>query len=177
MPSADPFAAPQVSRLPIVGVMGSGQSEYNHLAEALGAELATRDVHLLTGGGDGVMLSVSRSFVQHRAPESRGLVLGVIKSEASGANAFVELPIATHLPYSGERGTDPLSRNHINVLTSTVVIALPGGPGTRSELELCLRYDRPVLAYLENETQRLLPGIPYTLRLTEVRAFLDEHLN
>ena len=29
-----------------------------------------------------------------------------------------------------------MSRNHVNVLSSDVVVALPGGPGTLSELRL-----------------------------------------
>ena len=35
---------------------------------------------------------------------------------------WVELPIRTHLPHSGERGTDVRSRNHINALTADVMI-------------------------------------------------------
>src|SRR5690606_16565050 len=41
-------------RLPIVGVMGSGSSA-SALAEPLGAALAELPIHLLTGGGAGVM--------------------------------------------------------------------------------------------------------------------------
>ena len=39
-------------------------------------------------------------------------------------NRFVELPIRTHLHLSGAQGTELASRNHINVLSSDVVIAL-----------------------------------------------------
>ena len=38
------------------------------------------------------------------------------------------------------------SRNHIIVLSADHVVALPGGPGTRSEVELALDYGKsPVL--------------------------------
>jgi hypothetical protein len=38
--------------------------------------------------------------------------------------------------YSGDEGRDTLSRNHINALTADLVVVLPGGSGTLSELEL-----------------------------------------
>ena len=66
----------------------------------------------------------------------------------SQALAWIELSIRTHLPLSGKRGTETLSRNHINVLTSDFISALPGGPGTASEVELALRYKRPLILYL-----------------------------
>lgn len=42
----------------------------------------------------------------------------------------------THLPLSGPFGTEDRSRNHISILSSDVVVALPGGDGTSSELQL-----------------------------------------
>jgi hypothetical protein len=47
---------------------------------------------------------------------------------------FVELAVQTHLPASGGAGLSALSRNHINALTADVIVALPGGPGTASEV-------------------------------------------
>ena len=38
------------------------------------------------------------------------------------------------------------SRNHINILTSDLVILLPGGEGTASEAELAVRYNKSVIA-------------------------------
>ena len=55
--------------------------------------------------------------------------------------------IRTHLPWSGERGQSPLSRNHINVLTSDVMIILPGGAGTESEAALAVKYGCPAIAF------------------------------
>jgi predicted Rossmann-fold nucleotide-binding protein len=48
---------------------------------------------------------------------------------------------------SGIAGTDPRSRNHINVLSSDVVIVLPGNGGTESEMTLAVRYGKPVIAF------------------------------
>ena len=69
-------------RLAVVGVMGSGTSEHAGLAEPLGEALACMGVHLLTGGGGGVMAAASRAFasVEGRA----GLVIGVLPGVAGG---------------------------------------------------------------------------------------------
>ena len=53
---------PPAARRPIVGVMGSGTEEYADLADPLGRWLAAFGVHLLTGGGRGVMAAVGRAF-------------------------------------------------------------------------------------------------------------------
>ena len=151
--------------LPIVGVMGSGTESHCERAAALGRWLAGEGVHLLTGGGGGVMSAVSEAFCE--VPERRGLVIGVlpgverefepaspVASRPGYPNPWVEIAISTHLPLSGRRGLDPLSRNHINVLSSAVLVALPGGAGTASEVALALRYHRPVIAYLDDPTVR-----------------------
>lgn len=168
-----------MKRLPIIGVMGSGREEHPRAAQ-LGAWLATRPVHLLTGGGKGVMTAVSRAFAE--SPERAGMVIGVLPSagakpepEAGYPNAWVEIPIVTHLPHSGKRGESERSRNHINVLSSDVVIALPGGEGTASEVRLALRYGRPLAAFIDRRDE--IPGIPAEVPLTrtldELAAFVD----
>ena len=65
-----------MSRLPIVAVVGSGSRSHLECASALGRWLAECGVHLLTGGGGGVMAAVSRSF--HDTPNRRGLVIGIL---------------------------------------------------------------------------------------------------
>ncbi len=174
----DDPARPQIARLPIVGVMGSGSHEHRALAAPLGRWLATLPVHLLTGGGSGVMLSVSRAFASVRP--RRGMVVGVLPGTSEGAsprgypNPYVELVIRTHLPLSGEEGGDPLSRNHVNVLSSDVVIALPGRAGTSSEVKLAVRYGRPVVAYLgaDGEIPELIRGVEIARTLEEVQGFV-----
>ena len=137
-----------------VGVMGSGTDEHDALGREIGKLLAGLGVNLLTGGGLGVMTSVSRAFVQ--APRKRGICIGIIpcfsESERSRPkdgypNPYVELPIYTHLPYSGPRGKQDMSRNHINILSSAAVIALPGDHGTATEVDLAVDYGKPVIAY------------------------------
>lgn len=172
---------PARARLPIVGVMGSGTSAHSPKASPLGRWLAEIGVHLLTGGGAGVMEAVSHAF--HHVPNRRGSVIAVLPCEAGGLpertkagypNSFVEIPIRTHLPLSGTQGTEAMSRNHINVLSSDVIVALPGGAGTASEVSLCVRYAKPVVAFLATSDQ--LPAFPATVpvhhSLDAVQAFV-----
>ena len=166
-------------RLPVVGVMGSGERAHADKAEAIGRWLATLEVHLLTGAGEGVMEAVSRAF--QAVPDRAGLVVGIAPCGDDRAlprpgypNPFVELAILTHLPLSGVSGTDPLSRNHINVLSSNVLIALPGGSGTSSEAALAVRYGRPIVAFVDRRTDipALPDEVPNASTLAEVKDFV-----
>jgi len=173
-------------RLAIVGVVGSGTERWDELSVPLGRWLATQDCHLLTGGGAGVMAAVSEAF--GAVSGRKGLVIGVLPGRVGEAfeyaarsgypNPWVEIPIRTHLPLSGARGRDTLSRNHINVLTADMVIALPGGEGTRAEAELAVRYGRPVLLFGAPEAFGDFPGAPErTASLARVEAFVKRHLD
>ena len=170
--------------LPIVGVMGSGTSADPSRCEELGRSLAEEGVHLLTGGGQGVMSAVSRGF--HDVEDREGLVIGVLPAASPGAastprgypNRWVELSIQTHLHLSGTDGTNIASRNHINVLSSDVIVALPGAQGTRSEVELALRYGKPLVAYLQDraEIPQLPDSVPVVARLEDIIAFVRHAL-
>ena len=172
-------------RRPVIGVMGSGVARHDSLAGAVGTWIARQGFHLLTGGGEGVMAAVGEAFAA--VPDRPGLVVGVLPcagdhpkcgQPAGYPNRWVDLAIRTHLPLSGARGTAPRSRNHINVLTADVVVALPGGPGTSSEVRLAVRYGRPCVAFVTNRSQ--IPGLPDAVpcvsRLEEVAAFVLEHV-
>lgn len=164
-----------------IAVVGSGNEEHEPLAGVVGRMLAVMGVNLLTGGGQGVMRAVSRAYVgQHR---EMGICIGIIPSSSAEnptkpkgyPNEFVELAIFTHLPYSGIRGTEPGSRNHINILTSTAIIALPGGEGTESELTLALRYGKPAIAIADDpdRLRRFPAAIPRAETIDEVVQFVS----
>ncbi len=59
--------------------MGFGSQPHEDRARQLGPLLAELGVDLLTGGGGGVMESVSRAFAEH--PGREGVVLGVLPAE------------------------------------------------------------------------------------------------
>jgi hypothetical protein len=98
--------------------------------------------------------------------------------KAGYPNEYVEIAIYTHLPYSGDRGTEDLSRNHINVLSGSAIVALPGEAGTVSELVLAVRYGKPVIAF--SHSPALIRGFPSAVRQVErielVTQFLQQHI-
>ncbi len=165
----------------IVGVMGSGSRVHRRRSTQLGAWLGELGVHLLTGGGGGVMSAVSEAFSQ--VPLRRGRVIGVLPAREGEVpnqapngypNPWVEIVLQTHLPLSGLRGTENTSRNHINVLSSDVIVALPGGDGTSSEVRLALQYAKPLMAFLENREE--IPDLPREVkigRFPEIRGFVE----
>lgn len=193
---------------PIIGVTGSGTVDEVRLATALGAWCANSGYHLLTGGGKGVMTSVSRAFAEAReqleGDKDCGLILSVLPGLPAGRaqdwaqareevsskllvdqssgklqysvmlgaedepeetivppegypNAFVDVAVQTHLPSSGGAGQSMLSRSHIPVLSSDVMVALPGGRGTASEVELAIHYGIPVCRFLGSSG--IIPGL------------------
>ncbi len=177
-----PLAQP--NRLPIIGVMGSGYHPHEDKAQTLGRWLASKGVHLLTGGGQGTMLQVSQAFFK---TEGRaGKTIGVLPAnkERNGPktgypNDWVEIPIVTHLPHSGKKGQHELSRNHINILSSDLIVALPGSSGTSSEVQLALKYGKPVIAFIDFrlDIPDLPEDVPQAKDLSELEAFFNSHLN
>jgi uncharacterized protein (TIGR00725 family) len=163
--------------------MGSGSDAHEPTSSQLGRWLAEEGVHLLTGGGGGVMAAVSRAF--HETAGRKGLVIGVIpcaeddpaRPKRGYPNDWVEVPILTHLPHSGTRGTEPTSRNHINVLTADALIALPGGAGTESEIALAVRYGRPIVVFTPERREGEPPaGVACVARFDELQAFVRKLL-
>ena len=82
---------------------------------------------LLNGGRPaGIMEASARG-----AKESGGLTVGVLPGGSSSeASAYIDIPIVTGMGSA---------RNNINVLSSDVIIALPGKAGTISEIALAMR--------------------------------------
>ena len=187
MPGPGDFKSMHRRKLPIVGVMGAGDSLHEDRSTLLGQWLATQQVHLLTGGGGGVMLAMSKAFSE--SSERTGLVIGVVPGqfdELAGnyralpgyPNPWVEIPLYTHLPLSGIHGTSELSRNHINVLSSDVIVLLPGSAGTASEAELAFRYNKPVIAWLDDRSQivNLNSAVPIAGSFEQIKEFINIHI-
>ena len=131
------------------------------------------------------MEAVSRAF--YARPGRKGIVLGIIPGQAAHGtchslpgypNPWVELPVFTHLPLRGGQGAEPLSRNHINILTSSVIVALPGRFGTASEVRLALQYKKPLIAYVCHRGQipDLPPQVPAADDLKKITGFILAHI-
>ena len=148
------------SKRKIVGVIGSGSHRHEALSVPLGKWLAEQGYHLINGGGTGAMEATAKAFSETEI--RTGLTLGVLpsryicdtpqnrktfQSPIGYPNQYVDLPIRTHLHLSGLQGMENFSRNHIIILTADIVIALPGGAGTRSEIQLAIEYDKPLIIF------------------------------
>lgn len=154
--------------------------KYSSLAKTVGVAVARQGFHLLTGGGLGLMTTVGDEFLKIKPRTGRLIsILRADGTEhlsgtwdengnpgspkvgsrttkriwrANEDNKLAEILIRTHLPYSGGKlGDHDLSRNHINVLTSDLVVILPGEGGTFKELQLAWEYGRPTMVFLGSD--------------------------
>lgn len=119
----------------VIGVMGGGcaDARVEDLARTMGQLIASAGWVLLNGGRDAGVMAASALG----AAEAGGLVIGVLPDDDwVGIAPHVDVPIITGM---GD------ARNAINVLSSRVVVALPGGAGTISEIALALKAGRPVV--------------------------------
>jgi uncharacterized protein (TIGR00725 family) len=168
-------------KLPIVGVFGHGSAiapERADLARAVGAMVARLGAHLLTGGGYGVMVAAAEGFTA--VDDRPGFSIGIVPCEAEGAldrpkcapdgrfypNPFVEIAVNTPLPTGIKEWRRMPARNHINVFTADAIVALPGGFGTRNELDMAATY--------RDETPRS-PQERRTVLIGPIEEFAPEH--
>ena len=121
------------------------------------------------------MTATSRGFT--RTHPRAGVALGILRGDTAGRqlpgypNAYVEIPIATHL---AEGGVEAESRNHLNVLTADVIIALPGAVGTRAEIELSMRYGKPIV--IHDVWRDEFPELPSFSDISEGIEFARSHV-
>lgn len=115
--------------------MGGGDDvlpENYEQAYRLGGLIAKEGWVLLNGGRPAGIMEASAKG----AKESGGLTVGVLPGSNSEASPYIDIPIVTGMGNA---------RNNINVLSSDVVIALPGKAGTISEIALALKNGKKVL--------------------------------
>ncbi|HBY57932.1 MAG TPA: TIGR00725 family protein [Candidatus Atribacteria bacterium] len=100
----------------------------------LGALIAKEGWILLNGGrASGIMEASARG-----AKENGGLTIGILPvTDPDWASEYIDIPILTGIG---------LARNYINVLTSEVIVTLPGRTGTISEVALALNIGKKVIS-------------------------------
>ena len=103
-------------------------------ARCLGCLIAQEGWILLNGGrASGIMEASARG-----AKEKGGLTIGILPgTDPEWASEYIDIPILTGIGFA---------RNYINVLTSEVVVALPGRTGTISEIALALNIGKKVIS-------------------------------
>jgi predicted Rossmann-fold nucleotide-binding protein len=142
-------------RLPIIGLFGSGTKispERAALARDIGMLVARLGSHLLTGSSYAITEAAAEGFVSVK--KRRGVCIGTIGRPTTAAfdrprasadatqypNRHVELVVYTTLPPQSH-GEDTAERQRVNLISSNVVIALPGSVGTHDELQMAATMD------------------------------------
>jgi uncharacterized protein (TIGR00725 family) len=119
----------------IVGIIGghSCTPEVEQIAQELGKKMAKVVDILVCGGLSGTMEAVCQGF-----KAGGGVTIGIIPSyDKNTANKFVDIVIPTGLG---------VARNVLVVKSADIVVALPGGAGTLSEVAYCLHFEIPVIS-------------------------------
>ena len=112
---------------------GSASAECVSAAYRLGGLIAKQGWVLLNGGRRAGIMDASAKG----AKDHGGLTVGILPDDNhSGLSDYIDIPILTGMGNA---------RNCINVLSSDVVVACPGGAGTLSEIALALKSHRPVI--------------------------------
>jgi uncharacterized protein (TIGR00725 family) len=134
----------------IVGVMGGGVADDQQQSDAyaLGKHIARQGWVLLNGGRDaGVMAASAKG-----AREEGGLTIGILPdSTAKHAAKHIQIPIVTGMGNA---------RNCINILSSDVVVACPGGMGTLSEIALAAKCQKPIILLKNKMAKSLASFLP-----------------
>lgn len=120
----------------IVGVMGGGEAvsqETMEMARQLGELIARQGWVLLCGGRPAGVMEAAASG----AKEAGGLTVGILPGrDKRDASDYIDIAICTGM---GD------GRNYVNVLSSDIVVALPGRAGTISEIALALKSSKKVI--------------------------------
>jgi uncharacterized protein (TIGR00725 family) len=129
----------------IIGVMGPGEgatSDDMNNAYLMGKFIAKQNWVLLTGGRNkGVMHSASKG-----ARENNGITIGILPGDDyTSLSEYVDISVITGLGNA---------RNNINILSSTVVVAIGIGPGTTSEIALAIKAGKNVILLNNDNTAK-----------------------
>jgi uncharacterized protein (TIGR00725 family) len=117
-----------------VAVCGGGSCPpaVGRTAASLGAALAAAGAVVVCGGLGGETAAVERG-----ARRRGGLVVGVLPGyDRRAANPYLSAVAPTGLRHA---------RNVVVAAAGDVLVALPGGPGTLSEIAIALKLGRPVV--------------------------------
>lgn len=161
-----------MARAPVVGVFGGGRVEASveQRARRLGEAIAERGWVLLNGGRDAGVMRASAAG----AREAEGLVVGVLPTRGEADPAASVAPGVDVAVFTGMGE----ARNVVNVASSDVAIALPGGAGTLSEAALAAKDGTPlVLLGWDEVPQALREHARRASSVEDAVALVDEQLD
>lgn len=151
-------------RKKIVGVIGTANATADELkiAEEVGRLIAERGWIIVNGGLGGVMEAASRG-----AADAGGVVVGIIpQADASLANQYVHIPIATNMGFA---------RNAIIAHTAQALIAVGGAYGTLTEISMGLNLGRPVFGINTWEIEGVVAKQDASSAVDACSDYLNDH--
>ncbi len=146
----------------VVSVIGghSCSKEVEQLAHKLGIRLAKVVDILVCGGLSGIMEAVCRGF-----SIGGGLTIGFIPTyNKKDANRYVDVVIPTGLG---------LARNVLVVSSGDVVVALPGGAGTLSEIAYAIQFGISVISLRSWDIPGVIKVDTIENAITEVKRVIS----
>jgi uncharacterized protein (TIGR00725 family) len=141
-----------------VSVIGGGyvSDESYDIASEVGFLLGKRGHTVVCGGLTGVMRAVCEG-----ANDGGGRTIGILPGENyDGANAFVDIPIATGLGHA---------RNGLVVMNGDAVIAIDGAAGTLTEIGFAQVYEKPIVGIDTHD----IPGVEQVDTPEEAVEFVE----
>lgn len=107
------------------------------LAQELGRALADMDFNVISGGQQGVMLSLCRALHEHRQDGYRSAyIVGILPNGGfEEANPYLDLAVPVGAPHL---------QNSIVPLSADLVVAIGGAAGTLAELALAWQFKKPI---------------------------------
>ncbi len=153
--------------------MGGAQfvnPEDEQYAYQIGAMIAREGWVLLNGGrASGIMEASAKG-----AKDNGGITIGILPvDDPVWASQYIDIPIVTGMG---------IARNVINILSSDLIIALPGRAGTISEIALALNYGKEVILFRFDVGEWLKPyqkegKVHFINELDELRVFIKKKLS
>ena len=153
--------------------MGASQfvnPEDEQYAYQIGAMIAQEGYILLNGGrSSGVMEASAKG-----AKDNGGITVGVLPvDDTDWASQYIDIPIVTGMG---------MARNVINILSSDLIIALPGKAGTISKIAIALKYNKEIVLFKFDVGKWIKPyyeeGKIYLINdIEELRAFIKSKFN
>ena len=166
-----------------IGIIGSGKEPWTDYVEPLARWIARQNFNLLTGGGGGVMAAASKAFV--RETNRTGVCLGIIPTKPDDKlgfiphkgypNPWVEIAIISPLSTLDRDRPKSISRNYTCVLSSDLLVALPGSEGTKNEIDLAISFQKPLILLAPPTEMLDFPAnLPRTDSIQTVKEFILE---
>lgn len=127
---------PRRLNLSVLGSYSANDTEHK-LAYELGVGLAEFGLNIISGGQEGVMLSLCQAIYEHRLDGyNSAYIVGILPFNSfDDANQYLDLAVPVGAPHL---------QNSIVPLSADIVIGVGGAAGTLAELALAWQFKKPI---------------------------------